>query len=117
MLAGGGLSGAGASCDADCSELAVPSGLPGQNNCRHACPVLPHPNRPAPPACVPPCPVPLQDREACDELYRTTKRSVEGGLAYLLEQRKRDPYGEFLPRSLYEAAYRGRQAPTFPLDQ
>jgi hypothetical protein len=42
---------------------------------------------------------------------------VEGGLAYLLEQRKKDPYGEFLPRSLYEAAYRGRQAPTFPLDR
>jgi hypothetical protein len=62
-------------------------------------------------------PVPLQDREACDELYRATKRSVEGGLAYLLEQRKRDPYGEFLPRSLYEATYRGRQAPTFPLDR
>ena len=72
-------------------------------------------NRPVLPSMY--CPALLQDREACDELYRCTKRSVEGGLAYLLEQRKKDPYGEFLPRSLYEAAYSGRQAPTFPLDR
>jgi hypothetical protein len=41
---------------------------------------------------------------------------VEQGLSWLLERRQRDPYGEFLPRQLYEAAYRGTQAPTFPLD-
>ena len=40
---------------------------------------------------------------------------MEGGLAYLLEQRRRDPYGAFLPRQLREAAYPGSQAPTFPL--
>ena len=57
-----------------------------------------------------------QDRERCDELYRQVRTSVEDGLAYLLEQRERDPYGELLPRALYEGAYRGRQAPTFPLE-
>ncbi|EFN58302.1 hypothetical protein CHLNCDRAFT_142297 [Chlorella variabilis] len=58
----------------------------------------------------------LQDRERCDELYRATRQSVEDGLAWLQRQRQRDPYKDFLPRQLYEAAYRGRQAPTFPLN-
>lgn len=48
---------------------------------------------------------------------RQTKESVEGGIQYLLQQRKKDPYGEFLPRQLYEAMYQGRQAPTFPLNR
>ncbi|KAI7839273.1 hypothetical protein COHA_006971 [Chlorella ohadii] len=58
----------------------------------------------------------LQDRQRCDEKYRATKASVEEGIAWLLQKRKHDPYGDFLPRQLYEAAYRGRQAPTFPLN-
>ena len=49
-------------------------------------------------------------------MYRATKASVEEGIAWLLQKRKTDPYGDFLPRQLYEAAYRGRQAPTFPLN-
>ena len=57
-----------------------------------------------------------QDRQRCDDMYRATKASVEEGIAWLLHKRKQDPYGEFLPRQLYEAAYRGRQAPTFPLN-
>ncbi|KAL4442037.1 hypothetical protein ABPG77_011298 [Micractinium sp. CCAP 211/92] len=57
----------------------------------------------------------LKDRARCDELYRQAKASVQDGIAYLLEQRRRDPYGAFLPRQLYEAAYPGRQAPTFPV--
>lgn len=59
--------------------------------------------------------VPLQDRQRCDELYQATKASVEEGIAFLLDQRRRDPYKDFLPRQLYEAAYQGRQAPTFPV--
>lgn len=57
----------------------------------------------------------VKDRERCDELYRQTKQSVQEGLSWLQQQRQRDPYKDFLPRQLYEAAYRGRQAPTFPL--
>lgn len=60
-------------------------------------------------------PADTQDRARCDALYAQTRRAVQDGIAWLLEQRQRDPYGEFLPRQLYEAAYRGRQAPTFPL--
>lgn len=67
---------------------------------------------PAPtPACLPT----PQDRARCDELYRQARASVEGGIAFLRDQRRRDPYGDFLPRQLYEAAFPGRQAPTFPV--
>lgn len=71
-----------------------------------------------PHACCPPLAPsgPPQDRQRCDDMYRATKASVEEGIAWLLHKRKQDPYGEFLPRQLYEAAYRGRQAPTFPLN-
>lgn len=57
-----------------------------------------------------------QNRNRCDELYNATKASVEDGVSFLLEQRQRDPYGDFIPRQLYEQLYRGRQAPTFPLN-
>lgn len=83
-------------------------------------PACPHPtrsSRPPLPAHPPlTCLPALQDRERCDELYRATRQSVEDGLAWLQRQRQRDPYKDFLPRQLYEAAYRGRQAPTFPLN-
>lgn len=68
-----------------------------------------------PPSSTPTPPPLIQDRARCDELYRQAKASVQDGIAYLLEQRRRDPYGAFLPRQLYEAAYPGRQAPTFPV--
>jgi hypothetical protein len=58
----------------------------------------------------------LQDRARCDELYRETRQSVESGLAWLLAQRRRDPYGDFLPRQLYLATHSGREPPTFPLN-
>ncbi len=38
---------------------------------------------------------------------------VEGGLSYLLERRRDDPYRELLPRLLYEATWGGKQAPSF----
>ena len=57
-----------------------------------------------------------QDRARCDELYAQTKASVEEGIQWLLEKRGSDPFGEFLPRQLYEQLNRGRQAPTFPLN-
>ena len=41
------------------------------------------------------------------------KAGVENGIAYLLRERERDPYKEFLPRLLYEATWGGKQAPTF----
>jgi pimeloyl-ACP methyl ester carboxylesterase len=55
------------------------------------------------------------DREACDALYTRTKSEVEEGLQWLLDNRGRDPYGDFLPRVLWEAApwNNGKQAPTF----
>lgn len=72
---------------------------------------------PLAPCIVPPtCRPHLQDRARCDELYAQTKASVEQGISYLLDQRQADPFGEFLPRQLWEAVNRGRQAPTFPLN-
>ena len=47
---------------------------------------------------------------------RQTKASVQEGLGWLLEQRQRDPYRDFLPRLAREAAYPGQQAPTFPVN-
>ncbi|PSC68099.1 Acyltransferase chloroplastic [Micractinium conductrix] len=58
----------------------------------------------------------VKDRARCDELYRQTKASVQEGLGWLLEQRQRDPYRDFLPRLAREAAYPGQQAPTFPVN-
>lgn len=58
----------------------------------------------------------MKDRQRCDDLYRATQASVEDGISFLLDQRQRDPYKDFLPRQLYEAAYKGRQAPTFPVN-
>ncbi|KAK9838483.1 hypothetical protein WJX81_002279 [Elliptochloris bilobata] len=58
-------------------------------------------------------PADLEDRSSCDTIYRQVKAEVEAGIAYLLEQRKRDPYRDFLPRVAYEASWGGRQAPTF----
>jgi hypothetical protein len=55
------------------------------------------------------------DRAACDALYKQTKSEVEDGLQWLLAERGRDPYGEFVPRLLWERApwNAGKQAPTF----
>ena len=53
-------------------------------------------------------------REACEELYGRVRGEVEGGLEYLLEKRKSDPYMELGPRLLYEGLSGGKkQAPTF----
>lgn len=53
------------------------------------------------------------DRAACDAVYADVKGGVEGLMGYLLRRRLSDPYGEALPRLLYEATWQGRQAPTF----
>ena len=58
-------------------------------------------------------PADLEDRDACHRIYAQTQQSVEDGLAFLLEQRKHDPYGNALPRLFYEANNPGTQAPTF----
>jgi len=47
------------------------------------------------------------------QLRAQVKGEVEGGIAYLLQQRERDPYRDFLPRTVYEASWGGRQAPSF----
>ena len=38
---------------------------------------------------------------------------MEGGLSYLLERRRDDPYRELLPPLLYAATWGGKQAPSF----
>lgn len=55
-----------------------------------------------------------KDKQACDEVYREIKSSVEGGFEYLIQKRKEDPYKDLLPRVVYEFS-RGeqRQAPSF----
>ncbi len=55
----------------------------------------------------------VDDREACEEIYRGVKDSVEGGIEYLLEKRTVDPYSDFGTRLAYES-FRGT-APTFPI--
>ncbi len=55
------------------------------------------------------CSVASLMRSRCEQV----KGEVEGGIAYLLQQRERDPYRNFLPRAVYEASWGGRQAPTF----
>lgn len=43
------------------------------------------------------------------------KGEVEAGISYLLRKRESDQYRHFMPRTLFEAASGGKQAPTFPL--
>lgn len=69
-----------------------------------------------PTALGPPLLISMQDRARCEELYREVRASVEGGIAWLLERRGRDPYASFTARALRERLYPGQQAPTFPLD-
>lgn len=54
----------------------------------------------------------INDRAVTDELYRKVKMDVESGLEYLLQKRKEDPYKDFFPRVVHEAANK-RQAPSF----
>jgi pimeloyl-ACP methyl ester carboxylesterase/1-acyl-sn-glycerol-3-phosphate acyltransferase len=56
------------------------------------------------------------DRKKCDAVYKEVKTSVEDGLAYLLKKREADPFKDFPGRFAYESLFRGRQAPTFPLN-
>ncbi|KAI8105771.1 hypothetical protein M9434_000352 [Picochlorum sp. BPE23] len=55
----------------------------------------------------------VDDREACEQIYRDVKKSVEDGIEYLLEKRNTDPYSDFGTRLAYES-FRGT-APTFPI--
>lgn len=57
----------------------------------------------------------VDDREACEQIYRDVKKSVEDGIEYLLEKRNTDPYSDFGTRLAYES-FRGT-APTFPIDE
>ena len=55
-----------------------------------------------------------EDPEAVEALYDDLRRRVEGGLDYLLQKRKQDPYADFFKRSAYEALWGGaKRAPTF----
>lgn len=57
---------------------------------------------------------PSMGREACEVLYGRVRGEVEGGIEYLLEKRKSDPYADLAPRLLYEGISGGKkQAPTF----
>lgn len=56
----------------------------------------------------------VDDREACEQIYRDVKKSVEDGIEYLLEKRNADPYSDFGTRLAYES-FRGTNAPTFPI--
>merc|ERR1719478_39026 len=49
--------------------------------------------------------LPVSDREALKVQYEDIKRTVEDGMAYLLEKRKSDPFRDFLPRRLYELSW------------
>ena len=54
------------------------------------------------------------DKEACAALYQQVRAELEASLSYLLEQRKRDPYEQLLPRAAVEASWNfTRQVPTF----
>ena len=52
------------------------------------------------------------DAEAVRALYAEVKAEVAGGIQWLLQRREEDPFGELVPRLLYEAAT-GGAAPTF----
>ncbi len=54
----------------------------------------------------------------CRELYAHVKSEVEAGIEYLLDKRQQDPYGDLLPRVLYERGLGAapRRAPFFPLE-
>ncbi|CAM6104063.1 unnamed protein product [Calypogeia fissa] len=54
----------------------------------------------------------INDRAVTDKLYRKVLKDVETGLEYIIQKREEDPYKDFLPRVVYEAANK-RQAPTF----
>lgn len=58
----------------------------------------------------------LRDREKSHELYLQVKSEVESCIAYLKENREKDPYRNILPRLLYQAG-RGftSEVPTFEL--
>ena len=56
------------------------------------------------------------ERMRTQPLYARVQADLEADLAYLLEQRRRDPYEAFLPRALVEATWGfTRQAPSFRL--
>ena len=57
----------------------------------------------------------LDDRLRCNDIYAEVKAGVEDGLAFLQQQRERDPYKDLPQRLLYEAINR-RPAPTFPVN-
>ncbi|XP_022750441.1 acyltransferase-like protein At3g26840, chloroplastic isoform X2 [Durio zibethinus] len=58
----------------------------------------------------------LRDREKCHELYLHVKSEVERCMAYLKEEREKDPYRNLLPRLLYQATNGfTAEVPTFEL--
>jgi pimeloyl-ACP methyl ester carboxylesterase len=60
----------------------------------------------------------VKDRDRTNEVYSQVKESVESGIAYLLEKRTSDPYGDFRKRMVYENqpfTTKHRKAPTFEL--
>lgn len=57
----------------------------------------------------------VDDREACNAIYKDIRASVESGMQYLLDQRENDPYGDFRKRIIYEFSNRGSQAPSFDI--
>jgi hypothetical protein len=60
--------------------------------------------------------VDASDVASTSALYRSIRAELEGCLEWLLDKREADPYEEWAPRLLYEAAADWkRQAPTFRL--
>ncbi len=54
------------------------------------------------------------DKAASEELYARVKAGCEQSIAYLLNRRDDDPYGDLVRRVLWERAWSGsKQAPTF----
>jgi hypothetical protein len=46
-------------------------------------------------------------------VFEQVKGEVQTGINYLLQKRNDDRYRHFIPRTLFEVASGGRQAPTF----
>jgi hypothetical protein len=54
------------------------------------------------------------DRDSCQRVYEGVKADVAGGLGYLLRMRDSDPYGDIVPRLIFEGSRNWQQqAPSF----
>ena len=58
----------------------------------------------------------IYNKKECKELYEKVRTKVEESLVTVQRFRTADPYKDFIPRTLYEVASDGKQAPTAPLN-